>query len=137
MQSEELIEPEQVPKLDIFSEYRLYTVSELDQGQSIHALRLGFFSTEIAAQAVAGYLGSHFPTTNIKRVSIAERDRFAEKLVIAKKDVGEAGNHAVIEVCAAPPLPGPVMPQTPILSEEEKSEGSPSLWSRLTRLRGA
>jgi hypothetical protein len=135
MQAEELIDPEQVPQLDIFSEYRLYSVCELDQSGAVHTLRLGFFSSEIAAQAVASYLSSHFPTTNIKRVSVAERDRFAEQMVVAKKDVGEAGRHTVIEVCAAPELPGPLMPVAPILSQENKSSGS--LWSRLTRFRSA
>jgi hypothetical protein len=137
MQSEELIDPEQVPQLDILSEYRLYSVSELDQSGAVHALRLGFFSSEIAAQAVAGYLSSHFPTTNIKRVSVAERDRFAEQLVVARKDVGEAGRHTVIEVCAAPALPEPLMPVAPILSGGNKPSGAASLWSRLTRFRSA
>lgn len=135
MQSQQLIDPEQVPKLDIFTEYRLYSVCEPDQGQFIHALRLGFFSSEIAAQAVAGYLNSHFPTTNIKRVSIAERDRFAE--VVAKKDVGEAGNHTVIEFSAAPSLPAPAIAPASTPSEGEKRPGAASFWSRLTRLRGA
>ncbi len=139
MQAQQLIDPEQVPKLDIFAEYRLYSVYEPDQDQFVHALRLGFFSSEIAAQAVAGYLGAHFPTTSIKRVSTAERDRFAEQRVVAKKDVGESGQHAVIEVCAAPslPMPVPVIAPAPAPSEADKRAEAPSLWSRLTRLRGA
>jgi hypothetical protein len=137
MQAEELIDPEQVPQLDILSEYRLYSVCELDRSGAVHALRLGFFSSEIAAQAVAGYLSSHFPTTNVKRVSVAERDRFAQQVVVAKKDVGEAGRHTVIEVCAAPALPGPPILVAPILSESDKPSEAPSLWSRLTRFRSA
>lgn len=139
MQSQQLIEPEQVPKLDIFNEYRLYSLCEADQGQATHALRLGFFSSEIAAQAVAGYLNSHFPTTTIKRVSIAERDRFAHQQVVAKKDVGETGNHTVIEFSAAPAAPPSALVTAPALpvSENDKRPSAPSLWSRLTRLRGA
>ena len=49
--SEDPIDPEHVPSLDIFNEYRLYSVTGLDGGRVMHALRLGFFSSELAADA--------------------------------------------------------------------------------------
>jgi len=91
-------DPDAVPNLDIFSEYRLYSVAGSDQGRVLHALRLGFFREEIAAVAVASYLGAFWDKPTIKRVSLAERERFADQLVEARKDVGATGRHAVIEI---------------------------------------
>jgi len=91
-------DPDAVPNLDIFSEYRLYSVAGLDQGRVVHALRLGFFREEIGAVAVASYLGAYWDKPSIKRVSLAERERFADQRVEARKDVGATGKHAVIEI---------------------------------------
>ncbi len=96
--AEDAIDPDTVPNLDIFSVYRLYAVAGLDQGRIMHALRLGFFSEEIAAAAVASYLSAYYDKPTIKRVSAAERDRFADQRVEARKDVGATGRHAVIEI---------------------------------------
>jgi len=97
MLREEPIDTEQVPNLGIFAEYRLYSVTGLEQDRVMHALRVGFFSSELAAQAVAGYLVAYFDSPVIKRVSIAERERFAATGLAARKDVGASGVHAVIE----------------------------------------
>ena len=91
-------DPEAVPNLDIFSEYRLYSVAGLDQGRVVHALRLGFFREEIGAVAVASYLAAYWDKPTIKRVSLAERERFADQRVEARKDVGATGKHAIIEI---------------------------------------
>ncbi len=91
-------DPDSVPNLDIFSEYRLYSVAGLDQGRVVHALRLGFFREEIGAVAVASYLAAFWDKPTIKRVSLAERERFADQRVEARKDVGATGKHAVIEI---------------------------------------
>jgi hypothetical protein len=91
-------DPDAVPNLDIFSEYRLYSVAGLDQGRVVHALRLGFFREEIGAVAVASYLAAYWDKPTIKRVSVAERERFANQRVEARKDVGATGKHAVIEI---------------------------------------
>jgi hypothetical protein len=91
-------DPDAVPNLDLFSEYRLYSVAGLDQGRVVHALRLGFFREEIGAVAVASYLAAYWDKPTIKRVSLAERERFADQRVEARKDVGATGKHAVIEI---------------------------------------
>jgi hypothetical protein len=96
--SEKAFDPDALPYLDIFTEYRLYSVSGLEQGKLMHALRLGFFSEESHAKAVAGYLGTFYENPLIKRVSAAERTRFAQHRVEARKDIGATGRHAIIEI---------------------------------------
>jgi hypothetical protein len=96
--ADEAFDPDAVPNLDIFSEYRLYSVAGLDKGRIVHALRLGFFREEIGAVAVASYLAAYWDKPTITRVSLAERDRFADQRVEARKDVGATGRHAVIEI---------------------------------------
>ena len=137
MLREEPIDAEQVPDLPIFAEYRLYSITGLEQDRVLHALRVGFFSSELAAEAVAGYLGTYFDSPVIKRVSIAERERFADTGVAARKDVGTAAMHAVIELATpAPPaerrLAAP-SDRRAAPSDRRKSAVSQatSLWSRL------
>ena len=96
--SEEAFDPETLPNLDIFRVYRLYSVAGIDQGRIVHALRLGFFTEQIAAGAVASYLAPFYDKPTIKRVSAAERERFAEQSLEARKDVGATGRQAVIEI---------------------------------------
>jgi hypothetical protein len=96
--SDQAFDPDTVPNLDIFSEYRLYSVAGMDQGRLVHALRLGFFSEEVGAVAVASYLGAYYDKPTIRRVSVAERERFSHQRVEARKDVGASGTHAVIEI---------------------------------------
>ena len=96
--SEESFDPDSLPNLDIFSEYRLYSVAGLDQGRLMHSLRLGFFAEEIAAAAVASYLAAYYEKPAVKRISVAERQRFSDQRVEARKDIGATGRHAVIEI---------------------------------------
>jgi hypothetical protein len=96
--AEEPFDPETLPNLDIFSVYRLYSVAGIDNGRIVHALRLGFFTEQIAAGAVASYLGAFYDKPAIKHVSAAERERFADQSLQARKDVGATGKQAVIEI---------------------------------------
>lgn len=122
----------EVPCLDIFAEYRLYSVTGPEQGRLMHALRLGFFSSEVAAKAVAHYLLAYFPASTIRRVSIAERERFADKLVTAGKDIGASGKHAVIELVGAQaPLPEARIATAPAEGGKPPARVASSLWSRL------
>jgi len=97
-ESENGFDPDLLPNLDIFGEYRLYTVAGVDQGRPRHTLRLGFFREESAAAAVAGYLSAFYENPVVKRVSAAERQRFAEQQVDARKDIGATGRHMIIEI---------------------------------------
>jgi hypothetical protein len=96
--SDNAFDPDALPHLDIFSLYRLYTVIGMDQGRLVHALRLGFFGEEVGARAVASYLSGFYDEPLVKRVSVAERDRFADQRVEARKDVGATGRHLAIEI---------------------------------------
>ena len=96
--SEQAFDSEAVPNLDIFTAYRLYCVAGIDQGRIVHALRLGFFVEGSAAAAVASYLSAFYDKPTIKRVSSAERDRFADQRFQPRKDVGATGKNAVIEI---------------------------------------
>jgi hypothetical protein len=96
--AEEPFDPETLPNLDIFSVYRLYSVAGIDKGRIVHALRLGFFTEQIAAGAVASYLAAFYDNPAIKRVSAAERERFADQSLQARKDVGATGKQAEIEI---------------------------------------
>ena len=97
-QSAEPFDPKEVPHLDIFGAYRLYSVASIEQGKIVHSLRLGFFGEETAAIAVSSYLGAFYDQPVIRRVSLAERDRFAHQRLEAQKDVGATGKHASIEI---------------------------------------
>lgn len=99
--SQTAFDPDALPNLDIFSLYRLYSVSVSHEGRLVHSLRLGFFGDDMGARAVANYLAAYFDNPSIKRVSVAERERFAEQGVEARKDVGETGRHATIEITDA------------------------------------
>jgi hypothetical protein len=131
MLREEPIDAEQVPKLGIFSEYRLYSVTGLEQERVMHALRVGFFSSELAAEAVAGYLVAYFDSPVIKRVSVAERERFEDTGLAASKDVGASGVHAVIELATPAPLAERRVDAAPSDSSERAALEATSLWSRL------
>jgi hypothetical protein len=96
--SGESFDPDSLPNLDIFNEYRLYSVAGIDQGRIVHALRLGFFAEEGAAAAVASYLGAFYEKPTVRRISVAERERFRDQRVEARKDIGATGRHAVIEI---------------------------------------
>jgi hypothetical protein len=91
-------DPELLPNLDIFAAYRLYSVAGIDQGRIVHVLRMGFFSEEVGARAVASYLAAYYDKPTIKRVSSAERQRFADQRLEPRKDVGATGRQAVIEI---------------------------------------
>ncbi len=131
MLSEEPIDTEQVPSLGIFAEYRLYSVTGLEQDRVRHVLRVGFFSSELAAQAVAGYLVGYFDSPVVKRVSNAERERFADTGVAARKAVGASDVHAVIELATPAPVPRCRIDAAPSDSSKRAALEATSLWSRL------
>jgi hypothetical protein len=130
--TEEPIHPEQIPNLDIFEAYRLYVVSGLTEEGIKHALRLGFFTSDVAAEAVAGYLKAYFEKPEIKRVSLAEHDRFQDRRVAARKDVGATGTHKAIELTSRPPLPER-RAKIEVTTAKQPNASTPSLWSRLLK----
>jgi hypothetical protein len=103
--SETEFAPESVPNLAIFREYHLYSAVTREQGKVMHALRLGFFSDEAPANAVAGYLRGYFEALTVARVSAEERERLANRRVAARKESGDSGVHAAIELSSRPAAP--------------------------------
>ena len=76
--SEQPFNLDTMPKLDIFVAYNLYSVALMENSTIRHALRLGFFREQVAAEAVMGYLKTFFASASINQVSGSEHDRFAE-----------------------------------------------------------
>ncbi|HEX7114683.1 MAG TPA: hypothetical protein VF193_06095, partial [Steroidobacter sp.] len=76
--SEQPVNLEAMPRLDIFEAYRLYSVATAGSGKIVHSLRLGFFKEDVSAEAVAGYLKTFFNSPTVMRVSIAEYQRFRD-----------------------------------------------------------
>jgi hypothetical protein len=76
--SEQPVNLDAMPKLDIFAAYSLYSVALMDGGTIRHALRLGFFREHVSAEAVMGYLKTFFAAPVISQISASEHDRFAE-----------------------------------------------------------
>ena len=102
MHSIDQIDAARIPNLSIFEEYRLYSVAWREQDQPMYALRLGFFSSEIGAAAVVRYLDSYFPSAALRRVSIAEHERFADKLSAPSKEIGAFGKHLAVQFVNTP-----------------------------------
>lgn len=76
--SEQPINLDTMPKLDIFAAYTLYSVAMMEGGSIKHALRLGFFRENVSAEAVMGYLKAFFNMPSITQIATAEYERFAE-----------------------------------------------------------
>ena len=68
-----------LPHMDIFDAYSMYSVAIMTDGRIRYALRLGFFSEAVSADAVTSYLKTFFNATTVLRVSAAEHERFSGK----------------------------------------------------------
>ncbi len=76
--SDQPVNLEAMPRLDIFEAYRLYSVASAGSGKITHSLRIGFFREEVSAEAVSGYLKTFFASPTVVRISIAEQARFKD-----------------------------------------------------------
>lgn len=95
--SEQPVNLDAMPHLDIFEAYRLYSVANAGSGKIVHSLRIGFFREQVSADAVCGYLKTFFASPSVLRISIAEQLRFRD--APAPKAVSVAKNDAkVIEL---------------------------------------
>ena len=96
--SDQPINLDTMPHLDIFSAYRLYSIATAGSGKILHHMRIGFFKEEVSAEAVCGYLKTFFANPTILRVSVAEQTRFAEP---PPKAAGFDPKAKVIDIAAA------------------------------------
>jgi SPOR domain len=87
--SDQPVNLEAMPRLDIFEAYRVYSVASAGSGKITHSLRIGFFREEVSAEAVSGYLKTFFASPSVVRISIAEQARFKDPPV-AKPAAKEA-----------------------------------------------
>jgi hypothetical protein len=107
--SEQPINLDTMPKLDIFAAYTLYCVATMESGAVRHALRLGFFRESVSAEAVMGYLKAFFNQPTINQISSAEFDRFADsKLKV--KPAAATENKVVNLEAKRPAAPGKPIP---------------------------
>jgi len=79
--SQRPVKPRDVPRLAIFSKYRLYTLPYKGKSQSWYILRLGFFSSAKAAQEVRASLAGIFPQAMVARVPVGEKKISARKII--------------------------------------------------------
>jgi hypothetical protein len=104
--SDQPVNLDTMPRLDIFEAYRLYSVALMENGGIRHALRLGFFTEQVSAEAVLGYLKTFFASPEVERISKAEYERFSSEPPPKKTEVEPKSNARVItleEKRAAPP----------------------------------
>ncbi len=100
--SEQPVNLDAMPHLDIFEAYRLYSIAIAGSGKIIHSLRLGFFKEAVSAEAVAGYLKTFFGSPSVLRISMAEQARFKDATLPKKPAVPESKAQAnVVEISSA------------------------------------
>jgi hypothetical protein len=97
--SEQPVNLDAMPRLDIFEAYRLYSVATAGSGKIIHSLRLGFFKEAVSAEAVCGYLKTFFGSPSVLRVSVAEHTRFKDPPL--RKLSGEKHEAKIVELSNA------------------------------------
>ena len=76
--SDQPVNLDAMPQLDIFEAYRLYSVATAGSGKIVHSLRLGFFKEAVSAEAVIGLLHTFFGSPTVMRISVAEHARFKD-----------------------------------------------------------
>ena len=126
------IEPHDVPLLDLFDLYHLYSHSKFrGEGEKTqHSLRLGYFKEPGNAKAIAAYLARYFRHPLIVQIDATEVVSSLRARFLPGKDIGASGKHSTV-VLATPPScpvakPADLAPQSPDRDGRDRS-----LWSRL------
>ncbi len=86
--SDQPVNLDTMPHLDIFEAYSLYSVATAGSGKIVHSLRLGFFKEAVSAEAVTGYLKTFFASPTVLRISVAEQARFKDAPQPRRADAG-------------------------------------------------
>lgn len=115
--SDQPVNLDAMPRLDIFEAYRLYSVASAGSGKIVHSLRLGFFKEAVSAEAVMGYLQTFFGSPTVMRVSVAEHGRFKDPPSIKKPAAPPAHEAKIVELnnarAARPVVPTVTMEVAP------------------------
>lgn len=107
--SEQPVNLDTMPHLDIFEAYSLYSVATAGSGKIVHSLRLGFFKEAVSAEAVTGYLKTFFASPTVLRISVAEQSRFKDAPQPRRAEPDEPKSN-VVELNNARATRAPVVP---------------------------
>jgi hypothetical protein len=99
-QSDQPIQLNSLPALDIFRAYKLYLAEGDHGGRPWHALRLGFFSDAVSAKQVAYYARTSYSTVAVVPIEEQERGQ-ASKKPIALTLLGPALETSIDAILAA------------------------------------
>lgn len=102
--SDRAINLDTMPHLEVFDSYRLYTVTGRQEDGNLFALRLGFFSDDVSANTLCGYLKTFFTFPTVLRVSAAEHDRFSLPAAAPKAAVPSRPTFSAAVEPKAPPV---------------------------------
>lgn len=108
--SEQPVNLDTMPHLDIFEAYRLYSVATAGSGKIIHSLRLGFFKEAVSAEAVTGYLKTFFAAPSVLRISVAEQARFKDAPQPRRAEAVDEPKNNVVPLDNARANRSPVVP---------------------------
>ena len=126
--SDRPINLDMMPRLEVFTAHRLYTVMAKQPTGTWHALRLGFFPDEQSAEVICGYVRTFFAAPSIVRVSKAEQERFVQPGASrpAVKKVASGPVAAPAHAAPAHAAPRPVVAQRPVTAKTPAKPQSPS-----------
>jgi len=95
----------ELPDLEEFLSYRLYTTTFDKKGRKWNRLRLGFFKSVVQADAVLEKLVSHYPAAWVTKVSVAERVRSSESILADSRAGSGASSSTAPEAIERPVSP--------------------------------
>jgi hypothetical protein len=108
--SEQPVNLDAMPHLDIFEAYRLYSIANAGSGKIMHSLRIGFFREQVSAEAVAGYLRTFFASPSVLRISTAEHLRFLDAPAPRTSTANARSETKVVELNQARERAKPTIP---------------------------
>lgn len=124
-ESEQPVNLDAMPHLDIFEAYRLYSIACANNGKISHSLRLGFFREAVSAEAVAGYLRTFFASPSVVRISAAEHQRFKDEPTSKAPATTEKNESKVIDLSQARDR-GAAKPVIPTITMEVPPQRRPA-----------
>jgi hypothetical protein len=129
-QSTRPIDPLEVPQLDVFDLYHLYSDGKSAGTGIRHSLRLGYFKEPGNAKAIAAYLAPHFRHPVIVPIDAAEIISSLRRKFLPQKDIGASGVHSTVVLATPSPAPTARRIEVPTQSSS-REEGGRSFWSRI------
>ena len=120
--------PAELPEVEAFSSYRLYTTLYDKKGKTWHRLRLGFFSSSAEATAIMNNLKGLYPQAWVAKASTRERMQSGETVLSGNSSPAGASGTAQAMSNESPPLttqqpasqriPSPQLTTAPALPDE-------------------